>query len=135
MNKFTVFIVCIGISHELRSHSLHANHTLWDVVCYSWVCSLIISFLAGGLFWQKMVFVTAASDNHYLESQDAIASVQKFFPGYKIIYYDLGLKTSHVKEVYRSLSYGAISKKTIILHHPGHLHKTYRGLLTISEKP
>lgn len=37
------------------------------------------------------IFVTAASSNHYLESQDAIGSIQKYFHVKKIHYYDWGL--------------------------------------------
>ena len=50
-------------------------------------------------FLEEFVFVTAASANHYKESIDAIATVQKYFPGRKIYYYDLGLKSAQRKEV------------------------------------
>ena len=39
----------------------------------------------------KMVFVTGASNNHFSESLDSIASVQNLMPGSPIIYYDIGL--------------------------------------------
>ena len=52
-----------------------------------------------GDFLEEFVFVTAASANHYKESIDAIATVQKYFPGRKIYYYDLGLKSAQRKEV------------------------------------
>ena len=40
---------------------------------------------------KRVVFVTASSSNHFVESLDAVASVQKYYPQYKIYYYDLGL--------------------------------------------
>jgi len=42
-------------------------------------------------FYCRLVIVTAASSNHYAESQDMIGSVQKFLPNTKLIVYDLGL--------------------------------------------
>ncbi|ELU05791.1 hypothetical protein CAPTEDRAFT_193239 [Capitella teleta] len=39
----------------------------------------------------QMVFVTAASANHFTESLDSIGSIQKHFPGSLILYYDWGL--------------------------------------------
>ncbi len=40
---------------------------------------------------KNFVFVTAASDNHYKESQDLIGSIQEHYPDKEIIYFDLGL--------------------------------------------
>ena len=37
----------------------------------------------------KFVFVTAASSSHLYIVLDAIATVQKWFPGYRIYYFDL----------------------------------------------
>ena len=48
---------------------------------------------------RSFVFVTAASKNHFVESIDAIARVQMFFPRYPILYYDLGLDKKQIKEV------------------------------------
>ncbi|KAI0236557.1 hypothetical protein LSAT2_012899 [Lamellibrachia satsuma] len=45
------------------------------------------------------VFVTAASENHFLESMDAIASVQSVMPTKQIMYFDLGLTDNQVAEV------------------------------------
>ena len=42
----------------------------------------------------EFVFVTAASDNHFYESLDAIARLQLYFPRYTIYFYDLSVKTS-----------------------------------------
>ena len=59
-----------------------------------------------GDFLEEFVFVTAASANHYKESIDAIATVQKYFTGRKIYYYDLGLKAAQREEVgYESIYY------------------------------
>lgn len=45
------------------------------------------------------VFVTAASENHFLESVDAIASVQSAMPTKRILYFDLGLTEKQIAEV------------------------------------
>ena len=45
------------------------------------------------------VFVMGLSDSHYLESLDAIASVQKYMPGHVIIVYDLGLTDEQLNKV------------------------------------
>jgi Ethanolamine utilization protein EutJ (predicted chaperonin) len=45
------------------------------------------------------VFVTGASSNQFEESFGAVARVQKFFPNYSIVYYDLGLGKNQAKEV------------------------------------
>ena len=37
---------------------------------------------------KDFVFVIGCSSNHFEESKDAIATVQKYMPGYKILYYD-----------------------------------------------
>jgi len=47
----------------------------------------------------KFVFVTGISANHFTESLDAIASVQKFMSRHEIIVYDLGLTQEQVEEV------------------------------------
>ena len=47
----------------------------------------------------KYVFLTACSSNHFLESLDCIGSIQKHFPGYSIVYYDLGLSESQAQKV------------------------------------
>ena len=47
----------------------------------------------------KFVFVTGASKNHFNESKDAIGSVQAYFPGRKIYYYDLGLNEDQKNQV------------------------------------
>ena len=44
-------------------------------------------------------FVTAASANHYRESIAALARIQHFFPGAKILYYDIGLEPDQIEEV------------------------------------
>ena len=41
--------------------------------------------------YNRLVVVTALSSNHFNESKDMIASVQKYLPQTKIILYDLGL--------------------------------------------
>ena len=45
----------------------------------------------------KAVVLTAASENHWQESQDAIASVQNLMPDMKIIMMDLGLSAEQAK--------------------------------------
>ena len=47
----------------------------------------------------KFVFVTAITSDHYLECKDAIASIQKYHPGYTVILYDLGLHDFEIKQV------------------------------------
>ena len=47
----------------------------------------------------QVVIVTGASSNHFIESKGMIASVQKYKPDSRIIYYDLGLKPTQAKEV------------------------------------
>ena len=48
-----------------------------------------------------VVFVTAASSDHFIESMNLISSVQTFKPGHVIIYYDLGLQPTQANEVSR----------------------------------
>ena len=48
------------------------------------------------------VFVTAASENHFLESVDAIASVQSIMPTKQIHYFDIGLTNTQIVQVGRS---------------------------------
>ena len=47
----------------------------------------------------QFVFVTGISSNHYTESLDAIASVQRFMPKHEILIYDLGLTEEQLQEV------------------------------------
>ena len=47
----------------------------------------------------NFTFVTAADRNHFNESKDAIAGFQKVFPGYKFVYYDLGLDPEDAEKV------------------------------------
>ena len=58
-----------------------------------------------GDFLQQYVFVTASSKNHYHESIDAVASVQKYFPGRKIYYYDIGLNADQRNNVSNNSNY------------------------------
>lgn len=50
---------------------------------------------------RSLVFVTAASANHYHESTLAISSVQSIFPDQPMLYFDLGLMPIQVKKVSR----------------------------------
>lgn len=43
---------------------------------------------------KKFAFVTAASNNHFMESQGVIERIQKYYPERDIIYFDLGLSNS-----------------------------------------
>jgi len=52
-------------------------------------------------FYCRLVIVTAASSNHYAESQDMIGSVQKFLPNTKLIVYDLGLTRKQKETLHR----------------------------------
>ena len=55
------------------------------------------------------VFATGASSNHFSESIDAVENVQRLFPNYTILYYDLGLDINQVITVsYHPLISGAI---------------------------
>jgi len=47
----------------------------------------------------NFTFITGSSSNHFMESKDLIASIQKVFPWKQIYYYDLGLKKKEIKEV------------------------------------
>ena len=47
----------------------------------------------------NFTFVTAADDQHFEESKDAIAGFQKVFPGYRFVYYDLGLNPEDAQQV------------------------------------
>ena len=47
----------------------------------------------------NFAFATAASENHFNESKDGVASAQYNFPGKSIYYYDLGLTVDQVEEV------------------------------------
>ena len=49
----------------------------------------------------KLVVVSAASKDHYAESQDMIDSVQKFLPNTKLIVYDLGLTRKQKEKLHR----------------------------------
>ncbi|KAK2156902.1 hypothetical protein LSH36_202g03025 [Paralvinella palmiformis] len=48
---------------------------------------------------EKFVFATAASENHFNESKDGVASAQFHFPGKSIFYYDIGLTADQIEEV------------------------------------
>ena len=41
--------------------------------------------------YKRLVVVTSVSSNHFEESKDMIASIQKYLPQTKILFYDLGL--------------------------------------------
>ncbi len=38
----------------------------------------------------EFVFVTGSIKQYFIDSKDTVAGIQKFFPGYRILYYDLG---------------------------------------------
>ena len=50
---------------------------------------------------ERIVVVTGASRDHFEESKGMVDSVQKYMPGRRIIYYDLGLTKSQASEVKR----------------------------------
>ena len=62
----------------------------------------------------NVVFVTAASSNHFVESKNLITSVQTFAPGRLIVYYDLGLKPTQAKEVRSNLTLGTLSTQVLL---------------------
>ena len=47
----------------------------------------------------KAIVLTAASSNHWLQSLDAIASVQNVMPDMKIIMMDLGMSAEQVEQL------------------------------------
>ena len=49
--------------------------------------------------YDRLVVVTAFSDNHFEEAKDMIAPMQICLPDKKIIVYDLGLNSTNRKEV------------------------------------
>ena len=52
------------------------------------------------LSFKKFVFVTSASSNHFNESMDMIASIQTHFPDKDVYFYDLGLTSYQIQEVF-----------------------------------
>jgi hypothetical protein len=48
---------------------------------------------------RDFVFVSAADTKHIVEMRDCVASIQKYFSGYHIHIYDIGLKKAEVTEV------------------------------------
>lgn len=48
----------------------------------------------------EFVFVLGSDTSHFKESRGAVHSVQKYYPKYKLIYYDLGLSGNENIEVY-----------------------------------
>lgn len=50
---------------------------------------------------RQYVFVTASSVGHVYETMDAIASIQRFFPQSKVLYYDWGLKPWQIWDIKR----------------------------------
>lgn len=48
---------------------------------------------------RNFIFVTAASSNHFKESKNAIASAQEHFPNFRLLYYDIGLKSDEIQSV------------------------------------
>ncbi len=48
---------------------------------------------------KHFVVVTTSSDDHFEESRGLIAGIQNYYPGKKIIYYDLGLLPSQKEQV------------------------------------
>ena len=49
--------------------------------------------------YKRFVVVTSVSSNHFEESKDMVASIQKYLPQSKIMYYDLGLTEAQRLEV------------------------------------
>ena len=49
--------------------------------------------------YKRLVVVTSVSSNHFEESKDMIASIQKYLPQTKILFYDLGLTEAQRLEV------------------------------------
>ena len=49
--------------------------------------------------YKRFVVVTSVSSNHFEESRDMVASIQKYLPQSKILYYDLGLTEAQRLEV------------------------------------
>ena len=48
---------------------------------------------------KDFVIVTAASSDHFSESLDLIGSIHHYYPQHKLIYFDLGLSDSQIKQV------------------------------------
>jgi hypothetical protein len=83
-------------SHELVGKEFRVPATLVDA----------LERLARGPFVEldpdsvrDFVFVTGTSSNHFAESLQAVARVQKFFPNHTILYYDLGLAPNQMQRV------------------------------------
>ncbi|XP_071853201.1 uncharacterized protein [Apostichopus japonicus] len=51
--------------------------------------------------YDRLVLITAFSDNHYNEAMGYIGTAQKYMPGKRIVVYDLGLSTKKQHEVKR----------------------------------
>ncbi|ELU17546.1 hypothetical protein CAPTEDRAFT_202960 [Capitella teleta] len=64
--------------------------------------------------YESLVFVVASPSQHYMQSLEVIASIQKFFPNHYILFYDLGLTPTqawHARTlchvIYKKYSYSA----------------------------
>lgn len=79
--------------------------------------------------YNKLVIVTAISDNHFIESKGIIATAQQMMPGKKIIVYDLGMNSETKKHIksYCNVEY----RKFPFKKYPKHVSK----LLVYAWKP
>lgn len=70
---------------SLTGLPLNASQSLWGKLEMKQFTPL------SNISWTNLVFVTGVSQNHLEESFDSIASIQKWFPQTKIVFYDLEL--------------------------------------------
>ncbi|XP_071853018.1 uncharacterized protein [Apostichopus japonicus] len=60
---------------------------------------LDVSVLTVDEMYDRLVLITAFSDNHYKEAMGYIGTAQKYMPGKRIIVYDLGLSNTMKRKV------------------------------------
>ena len=81
--------------------------------------------------YERLICVTAFSDNHFHEAKDMIAGLQTCLPDKKIIVYDLGLNFRHRKEVSSYCNVELRSFPFIDYQHQSHV----KNLYTFAWKP
>ena len=64
----------------------------------------------------NFTIITGSSSNHFKESKDLVAGLQKFFPDKKIYYYDIGLRGHQVRQVSNSCITIFIRSLCFIIH-------------------
>ena len=82
--------------------------------------------------YNRLVTVTAVSDNHFVEAQGMLASVQQCLPHNKVIIYDLGLSTKNWNKF--TTTYQNIELRNFPFSRYSHLPHV-KNLMTYAWKP